>query len=428
MTLWLSNIAAYSVQFAVLVATAALMTTLLGLRQPRAALMFWQSLLVVALLLPLIQPWSSASPDIVVSALSLSPASAAAPVTSESAPGVNVAGILAAVLATGIAIRLAWLVVGLIKLRQITRRARTTGDVAALFAEAADRVGTAADVRISDDVDGPATVGLRRPVVLLPARILALPDAQQRAVFCHELLHVRRGDWVNTVAEEVFCALLWFHPAARALASRICLARETVVDQEAITICGSRRAYAEALLAFSSPQQPRLMAATPFIRPRHLAQRIALVAQEVSMSRPRLISIVTLAGAVVLLAGAAAMTQFPIATTLSAQSKAKGRPVTKVYKPGPGSGVTLPKVLSEDKPSYTPAAMQAKIQGSVWMTAVVLEDGTVTDVKISRSLDDKHGLDQEAIKSAKKWRFEPGRKDGKPVAVEITVEMTFTLK
>lgn len=58
MTVWLSNLAAYSIQLAVVVATAAAVTSLLGLRQPRAAVAFWQALLVAALLLPLLQPWT----------------------------------------------------------------------------------------------------------------------------------------------------------------------------------------------------------------------------------------------------------------------------------------------------------------------------------------------------------------------------------
>jgi TonB family protein len=57
---------------------------------------------------------------------------------------------------------------------------------------------------------------------------------------------------------------------------------------------------------------------------------------------------------------------------------------------------------------------------------VVNTDGTIGDVEVTTSLD--AGLDQEAIKAVKQWRFEPGTKDGKPVPVLITLEMTFTLR
>ena len=94
----------------------------------------------------------------------------------------------------------------------------------------------------------------------------------------------------------------------------------------------------------------------------------------------------------------------------------------------PGSGITLPVVLAEKKPAYTADAMRAKVQGSVWLECIVMPDGTVGDVKVTRSLDPIFGLDQEAIKAAKQWRFRPGMRQGSPVPVIITIELTFTLR
>ena len=94
----------------------------------------------------------------------------------------------------------------------------------------------------------------------------------------------------------------------------------------------------------------------------------------------------------------------------------------------PGSGISLPTVLREVKPAYTADAMRAKVQGSVWLECIVMPDGTVGDVKVTRSLDPIFGLDQEAIKAAKQWRFRPGMRQGEPVPVIITIELTFTLR
>ena len=85
-------------------------------------------------------------------------------------------------------------------------------------------------------------------------------------------------------------------------------------------------------------------------------------------------------------------------------------------------------MVHEVKPEYTPQGMQAKIQGSVWMHVVIGATGDVTDVQITRSLDQEFGLDDKAIEAAHQWKFKPGTKDGKPVAVRVTVEMRFTLK
>ena len=97
-----------------------------------------------------------------------------------------------------------------------------------------------------------------------------------------------------------------------------------------------------------------------------------------------------------------------------------------VYQPG--NGVTLPRILREVKPAYTSDAMRAKVQGTVLLQCVVRQDGAVTDVQVLRSLDSVFGLDQEAIKAARQWRFAPGTRMGQAVPVQITIELTFTLR
>lgn len=97
-----------------------------------------------------------------------------------------------------------------------------------------------------------------------------------------------------------------------------------------------------------------------------------------------------------------------------------------VYRPG--SGIVNPMVLREVKPQYTADAMRAKIQGTVILECVVLPDGTVGHVAIVKSLDPVFGLDQEAIKAAKLWRFVPGTRKGEPVAVLVNIELSFNLR
>lgn len=94
----------------------------------------------------------------------------------------------------------------------------------------------------------------------------------------------------------------------------------------------------------------------------------------------------------------------------------------------PGSGIELPRLLREVKPQYTADAMRAKIQGTAVLDCVVTPDGGVGECDIARSLDSSFGLDQEAVKAAKQWRFTPGRRFGQPVPVLVTIELTFTLR
>lgn len=97
-----------------------------------------------------------------------------------------------------------------------------------------------------------------------------------------------------------------------------------------------------------------------------------------------------------------------------------------VYRPG--AGIVNPRLLREVKPQYTAEALRAKITGTVWMEVVVLSDGTVGDVRITRSLDPVFGLDDEAIKAARQWLFEPGTRLGEPVAILVNLALDFNLR
>ena len=93
----------------------------------------------------------------------------------------------------------------------------------------------------------------------------------------------------------------------------------------------------------------------------------------------------------------------------------------------PGNGVEGPRSVRQVRPNYTAEAMRAKVVGDVVVEAVVLPDGTVGDVTVVRSLDPVFGLDEEAIKAARQWRFLPGIRFGEPVAVLVTIVLEFRL-
>jgi TonB family protein len=97
-----------------------------------------------------------------------------------------------------------------------------------------------------------------------------------------------------------------------------------------------------------------------------------------------------------------------------------------VYRPG--AGVVIPQLRREVKPQYTSEALRAKVTGTVHLECVVLPDGTVGDVKVIRSLDPVFGLDEEAVKAAKQWLFEPGTRFGEPVPVLVVLALDFNLR
>jgi TonB family protein len=90
--------------------------------------------------------------------------------------------------------------------------------------------------------------------------------------------------------------------------------------------------------------------------------------------------------------------------------------------------VRPPELIAQVRPQYTTAAMMARIQGVVGMEAIVLPDGSVGEVRVTRSLDQNLGLDQEAIKAVKRWRFRPATKQGTAIQMFVSIEMTFSLR
>jgi len=93
-----------------------------------------------------------------------------------------------------------------------------------------------------------------------------------------------------------------------------------------------------------------------------------------------------------------------------------------------GSGITSPIDIYKPKPNYTAEAMRARIQGSVLVQCVVQTTGVCTDVEVVRHLDQTFGLDEEAVKSVRQWKFKPGMRLGQPVPVLVTIEVEFALR
>lgn len=90
-----------------------------------------------------------------------------------------------------------------------------------------------------------------------------------------------------------------------------------------------------------------------------------------------------------------------------------------------GGGVLAPKPISTPDPQYTEEARQAKYEGTCVLAMIVGPDGKPRDIKVQRGLG--MGLDRKAVEAVQQWRFNPATKDGRPVAVQISVEVSFKL-
>ena len=90
-----------------------------------------------------------------------------------------------------------------------------------------------------------------------------------------------------------------------------------------------------------------------------------------------------------------------------------------------GRGVTAPRAIYDPEPEYSEEARRVHFQGVVVLSIVVDHEGRARDIRVARSVG--LGLDEKAIEAVKKWKFEPGVKDGHPVAVAVSVEVNFRL-
>ncbi len=90
-----------------------------------------------------------------------------------------------------------------------------------------------------------------------------------------------------------------------------------------------------------------------------------------------------------------------------------------------GDGVTPPHLLLKVEPEYSEEARKAKYQGTVVLRVEVDASGRATNIRVQHSLG--LGLDEKAMEAVRKWKFSPGKKDGKPVTVAALVEVNFRL-
>lgn len=88
-------------------------------------------------------------------------------------------------------------------------------------------------------------------------------------------------------------------------------------------------------------------------------------------------------------------------------------------------GVTPPVAKFTPEPDFSEEARKAKYQGTVTLSAIIGPDGRPRNLKVVRSLG--MGLDQKALEKVRTWLFEPGKRNGQPVAVAMTLEVDFRL-
>ncbi len=275
-----NNTVAWIVQGSILALIATGLPLLFRIRHPKTQLAFYQSVLVICLTLPIVEPWYHPLLIATRGAISTSAANPAS-------VSWQLAGLW--LVAAGIVAKLGWLASGYCQTRRFRSAASPIKPVLESIRVARERTHADARFGISSSVDGPATLGHVDPIILLPESFLSLPYDAQLSIACHELLHVKRNDWIVTMLEEIVTAVFWFNPAIWLLRSQIRLSREQLVDAEVVRFTDEPAPYVQALLAMAGTAKGmKLLPAAPFLSGGHLMSRIRLLLDRNRRSTARL--------------------------------------------------------------------------------------------------------------------------------------------
>jgi TonB family protein len=412
---FLRDLLALSVQGVVVTAVAAAVTRALPIERPGLKLAWWQAVLMATLALPFLGGLAPMASDRIQ--IHFGPIGAPATSSAYALGRTYWAEAVAGILAVGLVVRALRLVRGTWRLRAF--RLRTVPFDTRVLRGLEDAVGARAEVRLSPDVAVPATFGLRRPVVLLPAHVQEMEAEGQRAIVAHELIHVRRRDWPVAVVEEALAAVLWFHPAVHFLLGRIRLAREQCVDAAVVGTLGGRKAYLESLLEVARQRlRPEPVPAALMLGERHLSERVELLLKEVAMSKLRALCHLSVSALFLVLAGAVASSSFPLAPAAPPEEEKAPAAAEK-------GKVKEPRLVHKVNPAYPPEAKKERLEGLVHIDIRLAKDGSVAEAKAT---DGHPTLAEAALAAVRQWRYEPVLgPDKKPVEVKLTITVNFRL-
>ena len=278
---------------------------------------------------------------------------------------------------------------------------------------------------VSDQISGPATVGIRQHTLLLPPGFVEQLDAANlEALLAHEFAHMRRSDFAKNLVYGIVSLPVAYHPALWLARARLDETRELICDEMAAQAIGGRGVYARSLLRVASllygRARPAILHAIGILDANTFERRVMHLSRtQIPIARTRrtlilaacaLLAVATCASALALRVGVA-----------DDQPHAKGKIPIRVKAEDF-------KIVHKVQPVYPEKAKAAKdtLDGEVALDVVVGVDGSVENIKVAKSLRDDY--DQAAIDAVKQWKFEPFLLNGNPIEVLTTITVTYTIE
>ncbi|MFK7846996.1 MAG: M56 family metallopeptidase [Rhodothermales bacterium] len=151
---------------------------------------------------------------------------------------------------------------GLLTVRGLRRRALPLIDasdenasIAAIFKALQEKMGIENEpiLATSDEIKQPLLIGWLKPIVLIPASVLAgLPANQLESILAHELAHVRRHDYLVLLGQSIVETLFFYHPAVWWVSSRMSIEQEYCCDEIAVATVQNKVVYVQALASLET--------------------------------------------------------------------------------------------------------------------------------------------------------------------------------
>jgi TonB family protein len=271
---------------------------------------------------------------------------------------------------------------------------------------------------------GPLTLGLRRPVLLVPSGFLETAEpGDVEAALGHELAHIRRRDFGKNLLYELVSLGVSYHPAMRRLKTQLRQSRELVCDAMAAEFVTTREHYARSLLRLASLMAGRRpgvpVHAIGIFDANILERRVMSLTGKVKETRG-LLRVGCVAVCVVV--------GFAACGSALALRLDVNEPPPAVAASGQAADIVPAKIIYRKPPVYPAKARAEKntVDGPCVLEMTVGVDGVPTNVHVVKSL--RADYDQSAMDAVREWRFAPAMKDGRPVAAETHVEINYSIK
>jgi TonB family protein len=333
----------------------------------------------------------------------------------------------------GVAAVLCRVAVGWVMTSSILRHSEPAGEmeVMNLCELLASDIGLSDGVRIaySRKVVTPFVWRVFRPVVILPSVARDWRREELRMVLAHELAHVKRHDSLWYLLGLVLTAIHWYNPLAWSLRRLMVIEAERACDDHVLSGGADAVAYAEHIIDLVRNWRSSLL---PAPLGAEIAGNKQLEVRVMNILSERRHSLQVKKSPFALALAAAVILALPLAGLhlyADSQSNLENKTQAEKSLPGPDDFVkvdSMPVMIHVVEATYPDSAKSAGITGKVWVKALIDSTGIVRNVVVSKS-SGYDELDDAAVKAVWKCKFKPALLDGKPVAVWIAYQVTFTL-